>query len=231
MANPVDRETDCRIMPRSLAITAAITALALVLQGCGASLTPTETGTAAGPASPALNVPPAQDAQTPAQPATEGSDAMASLKSMLPKGEQIIGTPTELYTRIARGALTCWFGASGALKSGYMYHADADPPSKGGRSEISIRVKDKSASDPRSLRAFRVVIAPGETGSVLDIENAKIPEPLATSLTADVRRWAADEEGCSAAPAATAWSADQKAPAAGKPAKAPARTTPAKKKN
>jgi len=131
---------------------------------------------------------------------------------MLPKGEQVIGTPTELYTRIARGALTCWFGASGPLKGEYMYHADADPPSKGGRSEITIRVKDKTASDPRSLRAYRVMIAPGETGTVLDIENTKIPEPLASSLTSDVRRWAGDEEGCSAKPATAAWTADQKAP-------------------
>jgi hypothetical protein len=54
---------------------------------------------------------------------------------------------------------------------------------------------------------------------VLETENSKLPEPLATSLTADVRRWAADEEGCSAAPAATGWSAGAKQPAAEKAAK------------
>lgn len=181
---------------------------AAALQGCSASLTPAETGTAIAPppAAPAVNVPPATAQR--ADPAAAESGTMATLKSMIPKGEQIVGTPTELYTRIARGALTCWFGASGPLKGAYMYHADADPPSKGGRSEITIRMKDTTASDPRSLRAYRVLIAPGETGSVLDIENAKLPEPLAASLSSDVRRWAGDEEGCSAVPAAAAWTAD-----------------------
>lgn len=201
-------------MQRRLGTSAIVFACAaILLQGCSASLTPGETGTA-GPVSPALSVPPAQTAspETTAQPPAEESGAAATLKAMLPKGEQVIGTPTELYTRIARGALTCWFGASGPLKGQYMYHADADPPSKGGRSEITIRVKDTTASDPRSLRAYRVMIAPGETGAVLDIENSKIPEPLAASLTSDVRRWAGDEEGCSATPATAAWTAGQKPP-------------------
>ncbi len=186
---------------------------ALLLQGCGASIIPGETG--ATSQTPPL-APPAQTATdapaaSPAEPAAEGG-TMATLKAMMPKGEQIVGTPTELYTRIARGALTCWFGSAGPLKGGYMYHAEAAPPSKGGRSEIVIRVKDTTAGDPRSLRAYRIVIAPGETGSVMEIENTKIPEPLAASLAADARRWAAAEEGCSAAPAADAWTAGNKSP-------------------
>lgn len=198
----------------------------LLLQGCSSSLVPGETGVATTGAAPPI-VPPAQ---SPA-PAEE-SGTVATLKAMLPKGEQIVGTPTELYTRIARGALTCWFGASGPLKSGYMYHAEAAPPSKGGRSEIIIRIKDKDATDPRSLRAYRVAIAPGETGSVLETENVKIPEPLATSLGADVRRWAADDEGCSAAPASGDWSAGAKPPEQpAKTAQKAAKTADKKKKN
>lgn len=194
---------------------------ALVLQGCGASVIPGETGTAGQPGAPAI-APPAQPVDQAGDPAEE-SGAMASLKSIFPKGQQIVGTPTELYTRIARGALTCWFGAAGPLKGGYMYHAEAAPPSKGGKSEIAIRVKDTSVGDPRSLRAFRIVIAPGETGAVVEVENAKIPEPLASSLTADTRRWAAAEEGCSAAPAAAAWTAGDK------PAEPPAPAAKTKK--
>lgn len=187
---------------------------ALLIQGCSASIVPGETGAATTGTAPPI-LPPAQTAPPPPA-AAEDSGTMASIKAMLPKGEQIVGTPTELYTRIARGALTCWFGASGPLKSTYMYHAEAAPPSQGGRSEIIIRIKDKDAADPRSLRAYRVTIAAGETGSVLETENVKIPEPLATSLGADVRRWAADDEGCSAAPASGDWSAGAKPPAAEK---------------
>lgn len=134
---------------------------------------------------------------------------MSTLKALLPQGRPIVGTPTELYTRIARGALTCWFGASGPLKTGFIYHAEAAPPSKGGRSEIVIRVRDKSSADPRSLRAYRIVIAPGETGPVIEVENVTIPEPLAAQLGDDVRRWAADEEGCSTTPATATWTADK----------------------
>ena len=196
----------------------------LMLQGCSASLTPGETGAAATTGTAQPIAPPAQTSAGTVPPAAaEESGTMATLKAMLPKGEQIVGTPTELYTRIARGALTCWFGASGPLKGAYMYHADAAPPSKGGRSEIIIRTKDKDAADPRSLRAYRITIAPGKSGSVLETENVKIPEPLATSLGADVRRWAADDEGCSAAPATGDWNAGAKPPetekAAAKPAK------------
>lgn len=203
----------------------------LLLQGCSSSIVPGETGVATTATAPPI-VPPAQTSQQPAAPAEE-SGAVASLKAILPKGEQIVGTPTELYTRIARGALTCWFGASGPLKSGYMYHAEAAPPSKGGRSEIIVRIKDKDAADPRSLRAYRVSITPGETGSMLETENVKIPEPLATSLGADVRRWAADEEGCSAATATGDWSAGAKHPEQEKPAKPAKKTakTADKKKN
>lgn len=205
-------------------------AATLLLQACTASIVPPETGTAVGPsATPA--VPAASgDAASPA--ADEGGSAMSTLKSLLPKGQEVVGTPTELYTRIARGALTCWFGAAGPLKSGFIYHAEAAPPSKGGRSEIAIRVRDKTAADPRSLRAYRVVMAPGETGSVIEVENVTIPEPLATQLGDDVRRWAADQEGCSATPATAAWTADKGASgsSAGAPAKGKASATKPNKK-
>lgn len=203
----------------------------LQVQGCSASITPNETG-AAGSITPAPAIaPPAQTEAAAAAPADD-TGTMASLKAMLPKGEHLVGTPTELYTRIARGALTCWFGANGPLKGAYIYHADAQPPSKGGRSEIIIRVKDKDAADPRSLRAYRVSIAPGESGSVLETENVSIPEPLATSLGADVRRWAADEEGCAAAAATGNWNAGAQPPEAGKSASTPpkAKTKTAKQK-
>jgi hypothetical protein len=123
---------------------------------------------------------------------------------------RIVGTPTEVYTRVARGALTCWFGAAGPLKPGYIYHADADPPSKGGRSEIVIFEKDAAADDPRSMRVYRVLISTADDKTKLEIENLKIPEPLAARLKADVDRWAANEEGCGEGPITAGWSAAEK---------------------
>ena len=130
-----------------------------------------------------------------AAPAAAVSLPNLSALTNLTKGVPV-GSPTDVYTRVARGALTCWFGASGPLKGPYIYHADAEPPSKGGRAEIVIRNRDATAADPRSLKAFSVGILPSSDGTRVDVENATIPEPLATRLGADAYRWAAGEEGC-----------------------------------
>jgi hypothetical protein len=161
---------------------------ALTLQACAASVEPANQG--------------------PVEPT--GGLVLPKAESLLPKVPRVVGTPTELYTRIARGALTCWFGATGPLKGSYIYHADAAPASQGGRSEIVIRIRDATkvaSSEQKSLRAFRVLIAPGESKPVVEIENVKMAEPLATRLTDDVHRWAGDEEGCGAPPPADQWSA------------------------
>ena len=141
---------------------------------------------------------------------------LPSLTSLTKSASVPVGTPTEVYTRVARGALTCWFGASGPLKGPYIYNADAQPPSKGGAAEIFIRTRDREAADPRSLRAYRIGIMPSPDGTKVDVENTKIPEPLASRLASDVRRWAADEEGCGETPVVAGWGA---APAASAPAK------------
>lgn len=194
-------------MKRRLAVL-ALGLVAATSPGCSDSLVPSPDGS--GQPTGGLSVPPIK------------------VESIIPKGEEIIGSPTELYTRIARGALTCWFGASGPLKGQYLYHAQADPPSQGGKSEIVIHMRDQAAKDPRSIRAYRVGIKPGELKPVLEIENFKIAEPLATRLTEDVRRWAGDDEGCGVAPPAADWVAADKAPQAAdkaaKPAKKAAKT-------
>jgi hypothetical protein len=143
--------------------------------------------------------------------------ALPSISALVAHQGPIVGTPTEVYTRVARGALTCWFGAAGPLKSRYIYHADAEPPSKGGRSEIVIFEKDTSADDPRSMRVYRLLISMVEEKTKLEVENLKIPEPLASRLKEDIDRWAANEEGCSEGPITAGWTAE-KAPPAG-PAK------------
>ena len=129
-----------------------------------------------------------------------------------------VGAPTEIYTRVARGILTCWFGSNGPLKPNYIYFADADPPSKGGASLISIHLRDREASDPRSIRAWKLAVVPAPEGTTVDIENFKLPPQYAEPLARDARRWAAGEEGCGEGPVTAGWDAN-----AGKPsAKAPA---------
>jgi hypothetical protein len=152
---------------------------------------------------PALGLPSAADLNI---------GALPSMAALVPE-HRIVGTPTDVYTRIARGALNCWFGAAGPLKPGYIYHAEAEPPSKGGRSEIVIFEKDQAADDPRSMRVYRVVISMVDEKTKLEVENLKISEPLATRLRGDVDRWAANEEGCGEGPITAGWSAAEKAQA------------------
>jgi len=173
-----------------------------------------------------------QQAATPASIELPKLPDLPSIASLTTGAPLPVGSPTDIYTRVARGALTCWFGASGPLKGPYIYFADADPPSKGGRAEIVIRTKDKTAADPRSLKAYRVGIEPGSEGTKVEVENVSIAEPLAGRLKSDVDRWAANQEGCGEAPVTAGWTAAQPAPSAVKPAK-PSKpsATPAAAKN
>ncbi len=102
--------------------------------------------------------------------------------------------PVEIYSRIARGALSCWFGANGNLKKTHIFNADVPP---GGAAEIVIHERDGVAPSPRSLRSYRITISPSGEGSHVAIENLKFPEPMATDLKADVVRWAGGRSDCS----------------------------------
>jgi len=124
-----------------------------------------------------------------------------------------VGSPTEVYERVARGALACWFGTAGPLKIGYVYHADADPPGKGGRAEIVIHERDRQSETPKGLKAYRIVITPEGEGTTLMTENLKLTEARAASMETDARRWAAGAFGCAAAESG-GWSSNDAAPAA-----------------
>ncbi len=172
--------------------------MALACAGCsGSGLTPPVIGEPADAPVP----PPAQE--------TAGADEPSTLKKLFLPKDVVVGTSTEVYTRIARGVLTCWFGADGPLKSKYIYHAQADPVSRGGNSEIKIMTRDADAEDPRALRAYRIGISPSQENTRVEIENVRLPEDLALRLKADVERWSAAENGgCGENPVTAGWSAE-----------------------
>ena len=135
----------------------------------------------------------------------------------------VVGTPTEVYTRVAQGAVTCWFGAHGPLKGRYIYHASADSPSRGGRAEISVHERDDLSNDPRGGRALKIFIAPDGEQTVVSYENQRISSELSEALRRDVDRWAGGKTGCQPIPAETAWNAETQRPpekSAGKASKA-----------
>jgi hypothetical protein len=125
----------------------------------------------------------------------------------------IVGSPTEVYERVARGAMTCWFGTSGPLKADYVYHAEADPPGKGGKAEIVIHERDRTSDNPKGPKAYRIAITPDDDKTTLLFENLKLPEARGTAMEADARRWGAGAFGC-ADMEAGGWSENAPAPAA-----------------
>ena len=114
--------------------------------------------------------------------------------------------PPEIYARIARGALGCWFVPSGPLKRTHIFHADVAPPSDNAGAEIVIHERDNTpGQSPRAIRAYRIAITRAPEGTFVASENLKLPVALSTRMEEDIHRWAKGQAGCNA-PDAEAWS-------------------------
>lgn len=132
----------------------------------------------------------------------------------------VVGTPTEVYTRIAAAAMSCWFGAEGPLKARYIYNAEAESPARGGRAEIVIHERNAPAPglDVRGPRALKVDIQPeGDTAKVT-FENYKFPIETGQAYHRDVDRWASGNTNCQPAGAIAAAPAAATAAIAAQPA-------------
>lgn len=166
-----------------------LTGLAAAAAGCSSAGTDTSALAPSGLSLPSL---PSLSAATVATP---------------PATETPVGSATEIYSRVAQGAVGCWFGTKGPLKQDYIYHAEADAPSRGGKAEIVIHVRDMTQPNPRGAKAYRIRINPaGETATV-GTENLKMPEIMAASMTTDVNRWAKGDQGCAGTSTTAGWSA------------------------
>ena len=167
----------------------------------------------------------------PDAPKLPSLDSVAALTAPAEKPPK--GSATELYTKVARGAVGCWFGATGPLKKDYIYHAEADAPSRGGKAEITIHNRDPSQPNPRGPKAYLIKIDPkDESNATITTENLKMPEPMAEIMAADVNRWSRGDTGCVGTSTAAGWSPQVPvpAPAAAKPVVVKAKSNPMKKK-
>ena len=111
---------------------------------------------------------------------------------------RVEGSPTEVYTRIAHGAVRCWFGTTGALAGTHIFHADADSPAKGGNAEIVIHEREAVAPKPWGRKVFRVALAAADAQTAIEVENIKLPDPLVAQMKADLFAWAAGRASCTA---------------------------------
>lgn len=107
--------------------------------------------------------------------------------------------PSEIYSRIARGAMACWFSPNGPLKQSYAFHADVAPPSDNAGAEIVIHERDRNAPSPLSLRAYKIVISRKPEGTAVEEQNFKLPAPIAAMMAQDIRRWAGGAHECGTA--------------------------------
>lgn len=124
--------------------------------------------------------------------------ALPALPSISAPGEPalIAGTPTEVYAMIARGATSCWFAPTGQLKATHVFHADAEPPSRGGAVEIAIHVRDNDNSKTWGMRVFRINLTVAGEQTAIDVQNFKIQEETAALMRADAFHWATGGRDC-----------------------------------
>jgi hypothetical protein len=143
-----------------------------------------------------------------------------------PTGTQTVvpSSAIDAYSAVARGALVCWVGADGPLKTTHIFHADVAAPASGGAAEIILHQRDPTQPSPRGAKALRVTIVDdGSGGALVNFENLKLPADLADAMRRDTFAWARLAQSCEAqvvrppAPAAP--------PVAAKPAKKPIKRT------
>jgi hypothetical protein len=171
-----------------------------ILAAIGAALLPAAGLGACSPGgAPSLSLPaPQPGASPPITPTQIETGAVAPAAATPPVGTTVVagGTPTEIYSRVAAGALRCWFGAGGPLKATHIFNAEAAPPSEGGAAEIVVHERDPTSRDPRGTRAFRVGFV-GRGGSVeVAISPLKIAPPLSELMVRDVEAWVQGGSGC-----------------------------------
>ena len=144
------------------------------------------------------------------QPVSPTTPAVAAMPGgETPAGKLIPGTTgsaTEIYSRLASGAMGCWFTVGGPLKKDYIFHAKADAPSRGGKAEVAIHERDPTQANPRGPKAYVIVIEPtGEASATLAVENRKMPDAFASAMTDDITRWARGTDGCAATSTVAGW--------------------------
>lgn len=117
----------------------------------------------------------------------------------------IEAAPSEVYSRIARGANRCWFGPRGALSATHVFYADVDPAPQGGKAEISVQEREADEPKPWGRKAFKIGLTPEGERTLIQIENIRLPADAGEAMRADVFKWAKGGDAeCSIEPIAAA---------------------------
>jgi hypothetical protein len=106
------------------------------------------------------------------------------------------GSPADVYVLVARGAMSCWFGATGPLRRSHVFMAEVDPPAKGGAALVTLHEKDVSLPDQRGVRAFQVAMRTAPAGTEVTVATPKISPEIAEAMKQDVQLWARGKTSC-----------------------------------
>lgn len=108
----------------------------------------------------------------------------------------------EVYSRVARGANRCWFGAGGRFRRSHVLHADADPPQKGGAVEIIVH--ERAVDQPKiwGFKSYRVTVSESGGQSMVNLENLRMPEAEEQRMRTEVLRWVDGKDYCAVDPVA-----------------------------
>lgn len=123
-------------------------------------------------------------ASLPAMPAIPSSIAVTAHSSNHSESTH------EIYSRVARGAKTCWFGPGKPLVKGYAFDGESASEADGGAAEVAVHVRTPDQPNPRGGKVFVVGITKVADGSKLEMESRRIPDTLAEQMRADVAKWA-----------------------------------------
>ena len=132
----------------------------------------------------------------PAVPAVQKEDVSRTGTMPVELTSIVPGTPTDIYAQVARGALRCWFGADGPLRPTHVFHAEAEPPAKGGSAEMVLHERDDAQRDKRGARALRVLFSSEAAGVRVTVAIPKMERQLADVMGRDVAGWAKGGEDC-----------------------------------
>jgi len=171
---------------------------AMMLGGCGSVTLPSLAGV------------PASTAPSPAPEAVRPSGPPSGAPNAFETAFMAQGTPTAIYTLVARGALSCWLSAAGPLHETHVFSAEATPPNQGGAAEIVLHERDSSLRDQRGPRALRIKFENVQGSVRVAISNLRLGVPLAQAMASDAAQWAKGGGGCQAqavreAPVVTGW--------------------------
>jgi hypothetical protein len=107
------------------------------------------------------------------------------------------GSPPDVYARVARGMLACWFAGADGLRKTHIFNGDVPPPATGEQAEIVVHERDARADNPRGLAALRVSFVPrSATRTDVLVTTPRFIGAEGRVMKAAIERWAAGDPAC-----------------------------------